>query len=68
MTLLISLCIAHNKQPNSHYYAEPCFCELGGFSMFYIKYAEETPDGRVGETSSKRVGGDDDSIMGFTST
>lgn len=57
MTLLIILCTAHNKQPNSRYDAEPRFCEQGGFSVFYIKYAEETPDGRVGETSSKRVGG-----------
>lgn len=57
MTLLIILCTAHNKQPNSHYDAEPRFCEQGGSSVFYIKYAEETPDGRVGETSSKRVGG-----------
>lgn len=36
--------------------------------MCHIMYAEETPDGRVGETSSKRVVGGDDSIMGFTST
>lgn len=56
MTLLIILCTAHNKQPNSRYDAEPRFCEQGGFSVFYIKYAEETPDGRVG---------DDDSHHGF---